>query len=138
MKVSVTFPDAERFTIDWLKPVLAGRGDVDGLTPRLSLAGDWAPTKPPVVLVAWDGTPIIDYPVRANATVRLTVYSNSPTTSKRLAALCQGLMVAGVGGPGVSSCQALTGVQVAFDSESKAHLASVTVRLILRPTPISA
>ena len=135
MKPLVTWPDAEREAIAWLNHALPLRSEdyATGATAGVSLPTGWTKTADPFVTVALDGTPRVDYPAAAYATVRCTAYGLSTTKTKALAALVQGLLVTRPGDRKVSSVQPLTGVLPASDSDSGAALASITVRMILRP-----
>ena len=128
-------PDAERLTIDYLRPALAARSVT--ATVGVDIPTTWTTTSTQHVQVALDGTPSLEYPILARATVRLTAWAPSTTAAKALVSLAQGLMCAHPGDASVASVQALTGVLPTRDPDSGAQLASVTVRLNLRMTVLA-
>lgn len=131
----VVWPDPEREAIDRLNHALPLRDETyaAGATAGIVLPANWTTASDPFLTVALDGIPIVKYPSRAWATVRCTVYGKSTTNTKALAQLAQGLLVTRPGDDKVSSVRPLTGVLPARDKDTGAALASVTVRMILRP-----
>ena len=123
-------PDAERLTIDYLVAALAARSVA--ATVGVDIPTTWAPTSTQHLQVALDGTPSLEYPILARATVRLTAWASSTTAAKALVSLAQGLMCSHPGDVSVASVQALTGVLPTRDPDSGAQLASCTVRVNLR------
>ncbi len=126
--------DAERATSVLLLSLLTGRGE--DVTVGVELPEKWKLGSKAHVQVALDGTPEVLYPVRARATVRITVWHDHTTNSKRLANLCMGLLLSYPGDRDVASYQALTGVLPATDPDTKADLASITVRAVMRFTAL--
>lgn len=134
--LAVTYGDVERLIVDHLTAVLAGQLPA-GATIGVDVPASWVPTSPMHVQVLWDGTPTMTHPIVANPTVRVVVRSGSTTLAKRYALLIEGLLCAG-GWPDTFSVQPLTGVLPASDPATRAALASFTVRVNVRSTPITA
>jgi hypothetical protein len=130
MKPLAVPPDAERVSIDYLTAALAARGVA--ATVGVDIPTTWAAASTQHLQVALDGTPSLEYPILARATVRLTAWASTTTAAKSLVSLAQGLMCAHPGDASVGSVQALTGVLPTRDPVSGAQLASVTVRVNLR------
>lgn len=127
MKIAATYPDVEHLVVDWLTAEL----DED-CTIGVGVPGDWTKESGNHLQVDLDGTPRLDHPVLAHATVRMVAHSASTTESKRLAMKAQGILLAHPGGDGVAGTRALTGVFPAHDSTTGAELASVTTRVTVR------
>jgi len=130
VKPLVVFPDAERVVVDYLTKALADRSE--DVTVGVGVPSSWTSSQKRHVQVAWDGTPSLTYPAAARATVRVTAWSSSTTASKDLAGLCQALLLTHPGGGGVGNVREGTGVLPAQDPDTKAQLASITVRVSLR------
>lgn len=128
-KPLIVCPDAERLAIDYLTAQLAARDE--DVTVGVDLPAGWTLTSKAHVQVACDGTPIADPPFW-RSTVRVTTWHKSPTTGKRLAALCEGLLLAHPGAPSWAGCRPGTGLFLARDAATKAPLASITVLAKLR------
>jgi hypothetical protein len=122
-------PDAERVTIDYLKPALIARSQ--DVTVGVDIPTTWTTATKPHVQVALDGTPLVIYPITVRATVRLTAWAGSTTAAKDLVALAMGLMLSHPGDTKVASVKPGTGVLPTRDHDSGAQLASVTVRVNL-------
>ena len=129
-----TPPDVEKKVIDFLISALLARSE--DVTVGINVPPTWTTTTKPHILVALDGTVDIQYPITAAATIRVTSWSSSPSTAKRLANLCQGLLISTGAISGIASIQALTGVLPAKDNATSAQLASVTVRVNVRFTAL--
>ena len=123
-------PDAERLTIDYLTAALAARSVT--ATVGVDIPTTWSTTSTQHLQVALDGTPSLEYPILARATVRLTAWASSTTAAKSLVSLAQGLMCSHPGDASAASVQALTGVLPTRDPVSGAQLATCTVRVNLR------
>lgn len=136
MMLAVTYGDVERLVVDHLATVLAGRLPA-GATIGVGVPSGWVPASPLHVQVVWDGTPTRTHPIVINATVRVVVRAASTTLAKQYALLIEGLLLAG-GWPDSFSVQPLTGVLPAGDPDTNAQLASFTVRVTVRSTPIPA
>lgn len=132
--LAVTYPDVERLIVDHLVTVLAGRLPA-GATIGVGVPANWVPLSPLRVEVSWDGTPEMTYPIVERATVRIVVHASSTTAAKQYASLVMGLLLAG-GWPDSFSVNPLTGVLPARDPETHAELASFTVRVSVRSTPL--
>lgn len=131
MKPLVTYPDVEREVVDLLTDLLDG----EDVTVGVGVPDGWTPATGDHVQVACDGTPEIRHPVRAWPTVRITAWSSTTTEAKRLANLSLGLLCAHEGGAAIGSIKPLTGMLPARDPETRAELASVTVRVTVSTTP---
>jgi hypothetical protein len=131
-KVTVTWPDVERLVVDYLTPLVA---ELPGSpTVAVGIPSDWrGDTHPPHVDVAADFvTPGIATVV---ATIRLRCRAASTSDAKALAARAAGILGAhpGAGQPGtISGARALTGPIAARDDDTRAELASTTVRVVAR------
>lgn len=136
MKTLAVVADAERIVGEYLTTALLSRGE--DVTVGAKVPSTWNPLaiseggSKPHVLVALDGTPSATYPIVAAASVRVTVYASGSDTAKRLAGLCQGLLLAHSGGGDISGIDYLTGVQPAKDNITAAQLATIAVRVNLR------
>ena len=133
MKPVVVPADAERVVVDYLTAILPSYGS--DCTVSVGVPGGWTAEDGEHLQVALDGTPEVQYPVLWRATVRLTAWCPSTSDAKSLAALAQAICCAHPGSPEVGSIRALTGVLPATDPDSRAELASVTVRVNLTGTP---
>lgn len=145
MKPLTVAPDAEHVVIDFLTAALAARladtygnvytdiyGSAANVTVGVNIPLTWTTATKPHVQVMLIGTPEVQYPILARASVGVTCWAASTTTAKALASLCLGLMCSHAGGAGVTSIQALTGVQPARDPDSGAQMASISVQVNLR------
>lgn len=129
VKPLVVAPDIERLGIDYLKAELAAR--LEDVTVGVDLPASWVIGTKAHIQVALDGTPIADPPLW-RATLRVTAWHSSTTTAKRLASLCEGLLLAHPGSPSWAGCRPGTGLLPARDPATKAALASITVLAKLR------
>lgn len=133
MKVAVTFPDPERLAVDYLDGLLIE-------TVGVNLPGGWTTRSGAHVQVAHDGTPELDWPAVAYATLRVTAWAGSTSAAKDLAGRAMALLLTHPGGGGVAGVRPLTGVLPTQDPTTRAPLASFTCRVDLRgvrtnPTP---
>jgi hypothetical protein len=126
VKNLVTYPDPEIHTVD----LLASYDELDSYTVAVGLRNDWTTEDAIHLAVACDGEFVDWHPVASKATVRVTAWGDTPTVTKQAAHLAQGLLLA------EGHIWPLTGVLPANDPESGAELASFTVRVVLRSTPI--
>lgn len=133
-KPAVIIPDVERIVVDHLVTICAGRIP-SGATIGIGVPTGWVASQPLHVQVAWDGTPVMTWPIVVRATVRIVVHAGSPTTAKRYATLVMGLLCADTST--AFSVQPLTGVMPARDIDTAAELASFTLRVSVRTTPIT-
>lgn len=138
--MTVVLADPAPAIVDYLVDVLSGRAE-----PFLAGVdvGVWYPTSStpetpalPFVQVATDGTPGMDWPVTARATVRLTVWHRNPGPAAQAAALILGLLAEHPGDDRVWAVQPLTGPLAAVDPNGGAHLSSLTVRVSVRPAEV--
>jgi hypothetical protein len=128
-------PDAERVVVDYLTAALAAR--LQDVTVGVDIPATWVTGTKAHVQVGHDGTPEVRYPVLWRASVRVTCWHASTTTSKALVALCQALLCAHPGSAQVASVQPLTGVLPTRDPDTGAQLASVSVRVNLLGTVLT-
>lgn len=135
-KPLVTYPDAERVAVDLLTAELDDPADV---TVGINLPAAWTPTDPVHVQVTWDGTPTDDHPVRMIATVRITVWADSPTEAKRVAMLAKGHLCGYTTGiTGLVNVMPLTGpLPVRDPDHDNAALCMVTVRMVIASQAIT-
>lgn len=127
MKTLATYPDVERLVVDWLTSEL----DEPDCTVGVGVPAAWQPGDKHLQ-VDLDGTPRMDHPVAAYATVRLVAWADSTTDAKRLAMRAHGVLLAHPGGDGIAGTRALTGIFPARDSKTGAEIASVTARVTVR------
>ena len=132
----VTYEDPERVCVEILKATLSEMPETVGV--GISVPKDWKPTggQTPHLQVVCDGTPRMEHPVFAHATIRIVARANKTTEAKRLAILALGILSAWPGGDGVARIRPLTGVLPARDTETSAEMASVTAQVTLRSTVV--
>lgn len=135
MKPLAIAPDAERIVVDYLTTSLAARSQ--DVTVGVNVPATWATGTKPHVQVGHDGTPVVQYPILALASVRVTCWHASTTTAKDLAALCEGLLLSHPGSASVGSVRPGTGVLPTRDRDTGAQLATVSVRVNLRMTVLA-
>lgn len=131
MRPLVQMPDAEKETRALLADLL------DGPTVSVGVPQGWTPASGSHVEVAWDGTPSMEWPVSADATIRLVARAASTSAAKALCAEAQGRLVAYMGDDVIARIRPLTGVLPARDPATNAELASCTVRVTVRSQPIT-
>jgi len=129
VKPLATAPDAERLVVDYLTAALAGRAQ--DVTVGTVVPSTWTAGTKAHIQVGLDGTPVVQYPILASASVRVTAWHTSTTTAKTLAALCEGLLCSHPGSAQIGSVQSLTGVLPTRDPDTGAQLASISVRVNL-------
>lgn len=114
---------------DFLKsnlPELTGKQ----LTVALNLPSEWTTSSLPHVGVFDDGGPV-QWPIVTSPLLRLTVWSNSRTISREIAATAQGVvMVRTI--PGIANIIDPSSILEAKDSQNGGLMASFTVRSIAR------
>ena len=128
-RLAVTYPDAERLVVDYLAGLLTE-------TVGVGVPSSWKKGSDDHLQVQLDGTPRLEHPAIAHATIRLVARSSSTTAAKALAAKAMGLLCAHPGDGEIASTGPYTGVLPARDPDTGAELASVTCRVSLRSTPI--
>lgn len=139
MKPLVTFPDAEKAALDYLKPLLSAR--VESYKP-VAFSNTFPETAPAAgttfLQVELDGTPTVAYPSTERATVRFTVWGASLEggNAKKAASLVQGLIATHPGDSAVFATTILTGRLKGTDPTTGYPFASFTARLSLRPTAL--
>lgn len=130
-KVLAQLPDAEHAVIVCLTAALIARGQSATVGTTVPTTA-WASTSVPFVQVALDGTPTVDYPIRAAASVRITAWAYTNTAAKALANLCEGLLLSYGGDRQISEILSLTGCVPSRDTATNAQLATIAVRVVLR------
>lgn len=125
--------DAEHLGIDFLTAALADR--TEDVTVGVNVPSTWKKGTKAHVQVGLDGTPTVTPPVW-RATLRVTCWHESTTEAKRLARLCEALLLTHPGSPGWAGCLPGTGVLPAKDPDTGAQLASITVLAKLRGRPL--
>lgn len=136
MKPVVQAPDAERLVGDILDGLLTEYGET--YTIGNGVPTGWVPTSPPHVQVVWDGTPTMEWPVTTRPTIRVVVRASDIPEAKRLAAVCQGLLLAHMGGDGVTNIRPGVGVLPARDEDTQAEIAWFTVIATVRNVPLDS
>lgn len=131
---AVLIPDVERLVIDYLQAI-RGTHFPAGATIGVGIPATWTPAAPAHIQIVSDGTPTMTWPIVASPTVRVVVRAASTTLAKSIAAMAMGLLCAG-GWPPSFSILPLTGVLPASDPDTRAQLASFTLRVTVRSQPI--
>ena len=134
MKLAVTYPDPERATVDLLAS-LVGPHHPD-VTVGVGVPDSWTPSSPPHLEVAWDGTPTGNHPVADHPTIRVVARAAGPNATKALAQLARGLLLAHRGDANITAIRPGMGVLPARDPDTRFDLASFTVLVTVRSTPI--
>jgi hypothetical protein len=124
------FPDPERAVVTLLTGLMADQDET--ATVGVGVPGGWRPDSTPHLEVAWDGTPIIEHRSLAHATIRIVARAGTTTEAKRLALLAQGLLAAHDGSGAISVIRPLTGPLPARDPDTRAELATITLRASTR------
>ncbi len=124
-------PDVEKRVVDFLTARLIARGTIASGTGRVGtdVPATWTTSSPTFWQVSLDGTQV-EYPVLWRASVRVTLWSNSPTTAKAQAHIAEALLLS-------AGYLSLAGVITTKDNTSTATLAFFTVRAMLRGTVIA-
>ena len=130
MKPLAATPDAERAAIDYLTPALVTQGK--DVTVGVNVPTAWTKGTKAHIQVGLDGTPTVDYPIRATASLRVTVWHESTTTAKALAALCEGLLLSHPGNSTTFNVRPGSGVLPTKDPDTGAQLATIGVLMNLR------
>ncbi len=128
MRLAVVYPDAERLTRDLLEALVVTIPVGIGVPP------EWEGED--YLQVSLDGTPVVEHPIVARATVRIVGWASTTTRAKELANLALGLLCAHDGGDGISDITPLTGVLPARDPDNRGEIASVTVRVSTRSSAL--
>lgn len=130
MKPVITFPDAQLAVRDALREILpaseaatVSTRDIEGKD------GNWPC---PYVQVALDGT-YRDARLDGRANVRILCYGRDVGDSLRLAALCEGLLLAEVATDALRGCSPLTGPLDSQDPDNGLPFAYFTITARLRP-----
>ncbi|MCV7230668.1 hypothetical protein [Mycolicibacterium komossense] len=127
--------------VDAIRPALVALlGDEDPV-PRIAThkwPKDWSlADKRPLVLVADDGGPV-DWPVKSEHTIRITVGSDDIPTSRRIARKCLGHILANLPeGLAAIRNNGPTSLTDAQHSETGADLATGTVPVVIRTETIA-
>lgn len=96
----------------------------------MALAPNWTPSAAPIVVVFDDSGPMV-WPVSTSPTVRVTVWSNGRDRSRAIAALCLGVLLAHRI-TGIASITDPTGLVEDIDPNNHGLMCSFTVRAIAR------
>lgn len=131
-KPVAAYPDVEHLIVDHL----AGLLEPEDCTVGVGVPTGWSPSSTPHVEVAWDGTPEVVHPIVARATVRIVARAGTSTAAKALALAAQAVILGGSPPAGVANIQSLTGVLPARDPDTRAELASFTVRVNVRAVAV--
>jgi hypothetical protein len=109
-----------------LPPLTSGTDPTVGL----NLPDDWTPASAPRVVVFDDGGPEF-WPVATAPRLRITVWSNSRTTSRSIAGLAMGILLSHRI-PRLSTVTDPTSILDARDSNNRGLMASFTVATTVR------
>lgn len=134
MKLIAITVSAEVVAVDYLEAGLALQGE--GVTVGAHEPTDWSVATKPHVQVALDGTPNGTYPMTAAATLRITVWATSTGEAQRIDQLARAVMLAHPGGSGVQSVREGIGMLPTRDPDTRAELATCTVRMNLGYTVV--
>lgn len=131
MKVPLVFPDVER----------AVRALLAGLTPGpttvgIGLPADWTMASPPHLQVAQDGTRVPSHRITAKVLVRITAWAGSTSEAKALALAAEARLTAHPGDGSLGTIHTAAGMFPARDEATGAELASFTVSVTVRSTPL--
>lgn len=136
MKSTVTFADPERATVDllgtWYSSPDATAGV--GVPPERQVPANPAPVD--YIQVGWDGTPRQSEQIMT-ALVRVTTWAASTTRAKALALEAQGRLLGYEGGTVISNIERGIGIIPGRDPITHAELASFSVLVTLRSTPLT-
>ncbi|MGM5069820.1 hypothetical protein EU244_033900 [Rhodococcus qingshengii] len=137
MKPARKAADAAKPIKDFLNTILADREP--GVRAALSLPPKWTPevdglAADPFVVVRDDTGPM-EWPIYTVPQIGVTVWSNSRTRSRELAALCQGLLLAHRI-PGITNVMAGSSILDDVDPDNHGRIAGFTVPVRIRTTPI--
>lgn len=134
MKPDVVLPDPENEVRDLLDDLYTEADET--VTVAVGVPVEWTKADGAHAQVAVDLIDSTEWPVYADCTIRVTVMSDRPTESRRLALLASGLLTARGSVPPFARFRPLTGPLSAVDPAHQAPIASVTVRGTLRSVPI--
>lgn len=127
-KPRVTYPDVEIMVVDFLTPLFSD------LTVGIPVPAEWVKTKageagsPNHIQVAVDATDMRNHPVSASSVVRITVWAQSATMAKSTANTVQSWLTS----TAEFACEPLTGIVGTLDPDTRADLATFTVRVSVR------
>ena len=134
------FPDVQDLGVDHLEDLLADHEP--DVTVAVGVPEDWGHDSDTHIEVAFDGTPTIRAAfggvlMSADGTLRIVVRAQTTAEAKRIALLCQGLLI-GSTGHGITAIRPGVGVQPARDPQTNAELAGFTVLATVRAQLIPA
>lgn len=133
MKPLVIHADPEPLVVDYLA---ANLDDTVGVGPP---PDGWnVDTSETYLGVFWDGTPRTDRYVAQHATIRLTAFGKHTGPVKAAALEAQAHLSAHPGSEEIAAITPLTGVLPAYDDDLRAEMASFTVRVTTRTTPLGS
>jgi len=135
-KPLVQAPDAEELLVELLEGLLAAQDEE--ATVGIGVPAGWTPGDTPHVQVAWDGTPSMEWPVYTRPTVRIVARAETTEQAKRLAAVTQGLLLAHMGGEGVTNIRPGVGIFPGRDEDTQAEIAWFTVLATIRTVPLDS
>lgn len=120
----------------------AARTLLAALTPSpttvgLALPDDWTMESAPHLLVALDGTETFPSRLLEKPLIRVTAFAGTTTEAKRLAREAEARLCAHTGGGGISKIKPATGIIPGRDPATGADMASFTVRMTVRSTPLT-
>lgn len=119
----------------------AARALLASLTPGPTTVGigvpdDWTATSPSHLQIGWDGTVVRAHRLTARALIRVTAWASSTSTAKALALDAEARLCAHDGAGVISMIRSATGVLPARDPDTGAELATFTVSMTVRLTPL--
>lgn len=122
-----TQADAETWCVEVLTELL----DDEDVTVSVGVPAGWTPSSDPHIQVRHDGTPTVEHPVAAWATVSLIARAATTTAAKSWASRAQTLLC---DNHELIAAAALTGVLPARDDATQAEIATTTVQVAVRFT----
>jgi hypothetical protein len=120
----------------------AARALLSELTPSPTTVGigvpsDWTKDSPDHLQVGWDGTRTPPHRLTSQALIRVTAWASSTSQAKDLALDAEARLCAHDGTGVISTIRPATGVLPARDPDTGAELATFTVSMTVRSTPLA-
>src|SRR5690625_4641574 len=134
MKPAVTYPDPERSVVYLLRTLTVSHHP--DVTVGVGVPDGSRPSSPGHLEVAWDGTPTNAHPAADHPPIRGVARAAGPTATNALAQLARGLLLAHRGDTTINAIRPGMGVLPARDPDTRFDLASFTVLVNVRSTPI--
>ena len=131
MNAPLAFPDPEKAVRTLLSTLIAPPATV-----AIGVPTTWTADADPHLQVSWDGTRVPTHRLIAHALIRVTAWATSTSTAKALALDAEARLCAHDGTGAISTIRPATGVMPARDPDTRAELASFSVRVTFRSIPL--